>query len=135
MMTTHPFMSDEWLSEVRRLKAHHLGDATDQDGLTVNGTITDVPFGSGTIEMRSDHGPVFGWAKGTDPDAIVTITIAYSTARDLILDRTPNTLERALGAGEIVVDGDSDAFRAWWHSRVGNADVTALEEEIRAITE
>jgi Kef-type K+ transport system membrane component KefB len=133
-MTAYPFLSDPWLDAVRELKAQHLGDATDQEGLTVNGTVTGVPFGPPVLAMHSTRGPVFGWEPGADPDAQVTITIDYDTARDLILDRTPNTLELALGAGEIGVDGDFDAFRGWWHARVGDADIKALEEAIRAIT-
>jgi hypothetical protein len=134
-MTRYAFMSDEWLTAAQELKSHHLGAATDQDGLTVNGTITDLSFGRSNIEMHSDHGPVFGWSKGLDPDAVISITIAYDTARDLILDRTPNALERAIGAGEIQVEGDVDAFREWWHARVGDPDVEALEAAIRDVTE
>jgi hypothetical protein len=133
-MTTYPFLSEPWLDAVRKLKAQHLGDATDQAGLTVNGVVTGVPFGPSALSMHSTHGPVFGWEPGSDPEAQLTISVDYDTARSLILDRTPNTLELALGAGEIVVDGDVDAFRDWWHARVGDADIRALEDAIRAIT-
>jgi hypothetical protein len=51
-----------------------------------------------------------------------------------VLDRSPNALELALGAGDFEVDGEFDEFRDWWHSRVDNDDVDQLEREVRAIT-
>lgn len=133
-MTTHAFLSDPWMDAARELKARHLGDATDQAGLTVNGVVTGVPFEAPTLHMHSTHGPMFGWEPGPDPEAQITITLVYETARSLILDRTPDIVELAPAAGEIGVDGDVDASRDWWHARVGNADISALEEAIRVVT-
>ena len=31
-MTTHPFLSDPWIAEARRIKEAHVGDPTDQPG-------------------------------------------------------------------------------------------------------
>ena len=58
------FLSDQWMDEVQRIKATHEGDPIDQDGLVVNVTVTGVPFGTGTIEVHSDHGPVIGFSPG-----------------------------------------------------------------------
>ena len=133
-VTKHQFMSSTWLDAARSLKQQYRGDAFDQQGFRVNAVVTGTPFGDGSLELHSDHGPVIGWTPGLDPDAAVTITIAYETARSLVLDRSPNALELALGADEIHVDGDFDEFRDWWHSRTGDADMEQLEREIRAIT-
>lgn len=127
-------MSEEWLAAVRSLKDGYRGDAFDEEGFRVNALVTGAPFGEGELELHSGHGPVIGWSPGLDPDASVTITIGYDTARELVLDRSPNALELALGADEIHVDGDFDELRDWWHSRVGDDDITALERDIRAIT-
>jgi hypothetical protein len=134
MTTTYEFLSPEWLDAVRQLKTHHIGEAVDQEGFLVNGVITDVPFGQPVREMHSSHGPVIGWQPGLDPTANVTIRVRYPIARSLVTDDAPNTLELALHAGEIEVDGEFDAFRDWWRSRVGDTDIAALEAEIRGIT-
>ena len=133
-MSTHQFLTEQWIEAVRRIKADHVGDATDQAGLVVNATIRGVPFGDGTIEMHSSHGPVIGWEPGHVQGAEFEISLDYATARDLVLDETPNSLELALHASEIEIVGDFDAFREWWHSRVGDDDAAALDRQVRAIT-
>lgn len=100
----------------------------------MNGVVAGVPFEPPTLHMHSTDGPMFGWEPRPDPEAQITITLVYETARSLILDRTPDIVELAPAAGEIGVDGDVDASRDWWHARVGNADISALEEAIRVVT-
>jgi hypothetical protein len=127
-------LSAAWLDAVRSMKERYEGDAFDQQGFLVNAVVTGTPFGDGTLELHSEHGPVVGWAPGLDPNAAVTIRLEYDVAHSLVLDRSPNALELALGADEFEVDGDFDEFRDWWHSRVGHDDIDQLEREIRAIT-
>lgn len=133
-MAKYEFLSSAWLDAVRSLKEQFRGDAFDQQGFRVNAVVTGTPFGDGTLDLHSDHGPVIGWTPGLDPSAAVTITIAYETARSLVLDRSPNALELALRANEIHIDGDFDEFRDWWHSRIGDEDIEQLERRIRAVT-
>lgn len=90
---------------MRTLREQYRGDAFDQPGFSVNAVMTDAPFGSGTLELHSDHGPVIGWEPGHDPTAAVTITIRYDIARSVVLGRSPNAVELVLGADEIEVDG------------------------------
>jgi hypothetical protein len=133
-MTTYQFLSDDWLDAARAVKSQHEGDPVDQAGLTVNSTLTGVPFGDGTLELHSSHGPVIGWEPGHDPDAAISIRLDYEVAKDLVKDDAPNALERALGSGDIEVSGDHDAFRDWWHSRVGDERASALDAELRDLT-
>ncbi|HSL59498.1 MAG TPA: hypothetical protein VK866_16750 [Acidimicrobiales bacterium] len=132
-MTSHPFLSEPWIQAVQRIKVDHVGDPTDQP-VRVNGTVTGVPFGAGRIEMHSAHGPVIGWQPGHLDDAEFGIEVDYQVARELVMDTTPNALERAIAAGDIVVTGDVDEFRDWWHSRVADPDTDELEDQVRAIT-
>lgn len=134
LVDKHQFLSDTWLDAVRSLKERYRDDAFDQQGFRVNAVVTGVPFAGGVLELHSDHGPMIGWVAGLDPSAAVTITVDYDIARSLVLDRSPNALEIALGAGDFEIDGEFDQFRDWWHSRVGNDDVDQLEREIRSIT-
>jgi hypothetical protein len=134
LVPTHPFLSDPWIAEVRRIKADHVGDPTDQAGVTVNATIVNAPFDGGTLELCSTHGPVIGWEHGHLPEASFSMTIDYAVALELVLDRSSNGLELALAHGDIEIDGDFDAFRDWWHSRVGDDATRELENDVRAIT-
>jgi hypothetical protein len=130
----HQFLSEPWFDAVRSIKERYRGDAFDQPGFLVNAVVTDTPFAEETLEMHSDHGPMIGWMAGLDPRAAVTITVEYDVARSLVLDRSPNALELALGAGEFRVDGEFDEFRDWWHSRIDSDDVDEIEREVRSIT-
>lgn len=131
---SNQFLSPEWIDEVRRIKATHEGTPIDQDGLVVNATITGVPFGDGTLEMHSAHGPVIGWEPGHVPDPDFTLTVGYHLAREMVLDRTFELLEQAVNADQITVSGDRSAFRAWWQSRVGNPDAVVLDDQVRSVT-
>lgn len=133
-MEQYPFLTPEWAEHVRRIKQRYLGDAIDQPGVFVNIEITDAPFGGGTLAARSSHGPVFGIEPGRHEQADFTVRVRYDVARDLVLDGSANALELAIANDDIEVDGDFDAFRDWWESRVGDADTRALEAEIRSIT-
>ncbi len=131
---THQFLSPEWTEEVRRIKRAHEGTPIDQDGLTVNATVTGVPFGPGPVELHSSHGPVIGWEPGHVPHADFGIEVDYAVARELVLDRSLNVLEQALLADQIVITGDRAALRDWWHSRIGNPDAVRLDDQVRDIT-
>lgn len=133
-MTAHPFLSDEWLAEVRAVKAAHAGNAVDQPGLVVNATITGVPFGEPTRALHSGHGPVVGWEPGHAVDAALAFHVDWAVARELLLDPGFDVLDQAISSGLLRIDGDGAALRAWWSHRVGNPDAVALDDEVRAIT-
>lgn len=131
---TEQFLSDAWIEQVRAVKAAHAGTPIDRPGLVVNATITDVPFGQGTIAAHSAHGPVIGWEPGHVPDAAFSITVDYHTAKAMVLDQTLDVLDQAVTAGRLKVEGDGTAFREWWGSRIGNPDAVLLDDQVRAIT-
>lgn len=133
-MTAHQFLSDEWIEAARAIKAAHPASGLDDDAMTVNATITDVPFGNGTIELHSAHGPVIGWEPGLDENPSFALTADYALARELILDRTLDVLAQAVASGGLQVDGDAAELRRWWATRIANPDATALDDELRAIT-
>jgi hypothetical protein len=77
---------------------------------------------------------MIGWEPGHAEAADFELVVDYEVARSLVLERSPNGLELALAAGDIDVVGDFDAFRDWWHSRVGDPATADLERRIREIT-
>ena len=133
-MQPQQFLSDDWVAQVRAVKAAHEGNPIDQPGLVVNATITGVPFGPDTRDLHSTHGPVLGWEPGLDPAATLAIRLDYRLARELILDTTFDVLSQAIDAGQIVIDGDAAELRSWWSHRIGNPDAVTLDDEVRALT-
>jgi hypothetical protein len=110
---TYPFLSDEWITEARAIRAEmapaqpEAGAAPAAGAVRMNQVITDVPFGdgrldahldtsSGTLEMETGH--------LDDPD--VTVTLDYATAKAIFVDGTLEAGMKAFMDGKVRVQGD-----------------------------
>jgi hypothetical protein len=133
-VTTYTFLSPEWTGAVRELRSNHPGNPTDSPGFVVNAIIVGVPFEPTVLELHSDHGPVFGWQPGLASDPQVTLRLDHALARELAMDPTLDLLAQAAASGALQIEGDQDALADWWRTRIGNDDLVALENDIRAIT-
>jgi hypothetical protein len=131
-----PFLSDEWRAAVRALVAELEGSSFDQPGLVVNATINDVPFGDGTLELHSEHGPVIGWQPGHADGAAFELRTDYYTAKALVLDAsvTADGLTQGFSSGAVDVVGDRTQYRQWWQARLHEGQAADLDDRIRAIT-
>jgi hypothetical protein len=108
MADLHPFLSDEWLAEARRVSAEYQGQLdAGQYLIRMNQVITDVPFGSGTVHTHIDS------SSGTmeietghleEPD--VTVTLDYETAKSVFVEGNREAGMQAFMAGKVVVQGD-----------------------------
>ena len=137
-MTTKPtkfqFLSDDWHRAVTEIKAAHADNRASQPGLVVNATITNVPFGDGTLELHSETGPMIGWNAGHADDADLGFVVDYHMARALVLDESFDALDQEIASGALTITGDPKRLRSWWSTRIGNPDVLEMEERVRAIT-
>jgi len=108
VVTTHPFLSPDWIIEARRIHEEYK-DRADQptEALRVNVTVTGAPFADGAVLGHIDT------TSGTivpdeghlgDPD--VSVTIPYDLARELLVDPQPENVMIAFMSGEIEVQGD-----------------------------
>lgn len=107
-MASYPFLSDEWIEEVRKVREEYRGRAepTD-DAVRMNQLITDVPFGEGAMlahldttsgELEMDLGHL------ETPD--VTLTLDYASAREIFVNQDRDAAMQAFMAGKIKVQGD-----------------------------
>ena len=135
-MAKYPFLSDEWMTEAKKIREEYRGKAAVAPAaMKMNQIVTDVPFGDGTInahmdsssgEMEMDLGHI------ENPE--VTVTIDYPTAKAIFVDNNPQAGMQAFMAGKIKVQGDMTKLMAM---QSGTPDPTAQEvaEKIKAITE
>jgi hypothetical protein len=135
-MPSHQFLTPEWIEEVQALKSSTTSSSIDAPGMVVNATITDVPFGAGTLEVHSDHGPMVGWQPGHSDDATVSIVVDYHTARALVLDSSDNmsVLDQAAHTGALKIEGDASVLRRWFAQRSTGPEAANVEDAVRAIT-
>ena len=104
----HPFLSQEWMSAVRAIRTKYRGQTvTVAQSIKMNQVITGSPFGNGTVHsfLDTSSGEVV-MDLGSLPDADVTITTDYQTARKIFLEQDPTAAMVALMSGFIKVDGD-----------------------------
>ncbi|CAN5723672.1 SCP2 sterol-binding domain-containing protein [soil metagenome] len=125
-MATYPFLSDEWLSEAKKIREEYKGKGSPPaHQIKMNQIITDVPFGDGSIdahmdtssgEMKMDMGHMEG--------AELTVTLDYETAKAILVDQNPQAGMQAFMAGKIKVQGDMTKLMAM---QQGTPDATAQE--------
>ncbi len=104
----HPFLSDDWLAEARRMGKEYADQLDAGEYLIrMNQVITGVPFGDGTLHTHIDS------SSGTmeietghleEPD--VTVTLDYETARSVFIEGNREAGMQAFMAGKVVVQGD-----------------------------
>ena len=132
----NPFLSEEWMADVRAIRERHAGDTPEiTTVLKINQVINDVPFGDGTVETYLDTSSgqmVMEFGQLESPD--VTITTDYATARTLFVDQDQAAAMQAFMAGKVVVQGDMMKLMAM-QTAIPRNDVTEqVAEEIKAAT-
>ncbi|HET9732435.1 MAG TPA: SCP2 sterol-binding domain-containing protein [Acidimicrobiales bacterium] len=135
-MAKYPFLSDEWMTEARKLREEYKGSApAGPHKVRMNQTITAVPFGEGTIKAHMDTtaGDMemdLGHVDGAD----VHITLDYATAKAIFVEGNPQAGMQAFMAGKIKVEGDMTKLMAMGQS---SPDPKQLElaGKIKEITE
>jgi putative sterol carrier protein len=134
----YPFLSEEWIAEVRKL-----GDEAKADGggtniphaVKMNQVITEVPFGSGTIEAHMDttSGDMqMEMGHLADPD--LTVTLDYATAKAIFVEGNPQAGMQAFMAGKVKVQGDMTKLMAM-QAAPPDPKAQELSTKIRDITE
>ncbi|MFA5775405.1 MAG: hypothetical protein WC864_08515 [Ilumatobacteraceae bacterium] len=104
----HPFLSAEWMNAVREIRTRYRGQSVKvTQSIKMNQVITGAPFGDGTMHsfLDTSSGEVV-MDLGSLPDAEVTITTDYQTARKIFLEQDPTAAMVALMSGYIKVEGD-----------------------------
>lgn len=131
MAEKHQFLSDDWFAIVEKLVEEHGADAPAQANVMVNLVITETPFGD---ERQMHMGARDGkghWGIGHAPDADVTLTTDYGTAKQVFVSGDPNAGMQAFMQGKVRVQGDMAKLMA---SQQGGGN-PALQEAIQGITE
>lgn len=133
------FLSEEWITAARDIRSkysHVEASAQIAVAVRINQTITDVPFGSGTIHAYFDtSGGGIQMELGSleNPDA--TVTTDYATARSIFVDQDPAASMQALMSGKVTVDGDMMKLLALQATIVNAGDAEQIAAEMKEITD
>ena len=133
----YPFLSEEWIAEVRKLgdEAKAEGGGTNiPHAVKMNQVITDVPFGSGTVDVHMDTtSGDMQMEMGHMPDPDLTVTVDYDTAKAIFVDGNPQAGMQAFMAGKVKVQGDMTKLMAM-QAAPPDPKAQELSKKIRDIT-
>ena len=132
----NPFLSEEWMTEARVIRAKYEGQTSAvAQSIRVNQVITGAPFGEGTVKAfidTSSGSVVMELGELETPD--VTVTVDYDTARKLFVDQDQAAGMQAFMGGKIKVQGDMMKMMAM-QTGMPVTDITKqVADEIKAIT-
>lgn len=103
-MAKYPFLSDQWLAEVRLLDEATSTRVTTPVGLNL--VVKETPFGEDRKLHVSADQEGTSWDLGLLEKADVTLTLDYVTARAVFLGGSPTAGLEAFMSGKIVIQGD-----------------------------
>lgn len=135
-MATYPFLSDEWVSEARKLREEYEGKGSAvPHQVKMNLVITEVPFGPGAIDAHMDtsEGSIkldFGHVEPAD----LKVTLDYGTAKSILVEGNPQAGMQAFMAGKVRVEGDMAKLMAL-QTVPPDANAQELASRLREMTE
>jgi hypothetical protein len=113
----YPFLSPDWVEEVRKIGDEYRSHVNAQvaglvaDPIRVNLVVTDMPDGAGDLHAHSITAATGAELElGHIDDASITVTIDYATARDVVVEQELAAVVRAFLLGTLRVDGDIEAL-------------------------
>ncbi len=107
-MATYPFLSDDWVTEARKLREEYQGKGNAMPHqVTMNLVINEVPFGTGSIDAHLDtsDGSIKLELGHVDP-ADLKVTVDYGTAKAILIEENSQAAMQAFMSGKIKVEGD-----------------------------
>jgi hypothetical protein len=107
-MPQYPFLSDEWVDEARKIREEFDGQAPAvAHQMRMNLVVTDVPFGSSSIDAHLDtSGGRLHLETGHIDPVDLKVTLDYATAKAILVEGNPQVGMQAFMAGKVRVEGD-----------------------------
>ncbi|HTJ75971.1 MAG TPA: SCP2 sterol-binding domain-containing protein [Acidimicrobiales bacterium] len=138
-MPTYPFLSDEWITEARKIRAEVPASPADDEpaanAVRMNQVITDVPFGSGNLDAHLDTSSgTLEMETGHLEHPDVTVTLDYETAKAIFVDGTLEAGMKAFMDGKVRVQGDMAKLIAALQ-QLSPPDPAAVDQAQRRIRE
>ena len=137
MPPPYQFLSDDWVTEARRIREEHAGGGIAVPMVVrLNQVITDVPFRGEPVKAHLDTSSgelVMELGHVEEPD--VTITLEYETAKAIFVDGTAQAGFAAFMAGKIRAEGDlAKLVTAFQQVNPSAFEASEIQRRIKEIT-
>ena len=132
------FLSEEWVAAARAIQAEYAGKtAAPPAEARINLTINEVPAEVSDADIAASMDTTGGSLEldlGNFEDADAGITVAYDTAKALIVDGNQQAMMQAFMSGKVKITGDMTKVLALQAGAPDEAQL-AIQQRIRDITE
>jgi hypothetical protein len=126
------FLSDTWFEKVDEIRAE-LGDVPVPEALAaivINVVITEHPDGDKDLKMAGGN-----FARGHADDAGAKLTLPYSVAKEMFVDRNKEAGMQAFMSGQMQVEGDMSLLMQMQSAGPVSDEQKELGRRISAVTE
>ena len=122
------FLSDDWLTEVKKISDEFRDESAPGADITVNVTVTEGP--EGDRELHLSNGTFGG---GHIDGAPTKLTLPYEVAKDMFVNGNQQAAMQAFMSGQIKVEGDMTKIMAMQAQQNPNQD--KIQARLKEITE
>ena len=135
-MAKHPFLSQEWMDEARKVREEYKGKTPPiAHQVRMNQVITEVPFGEGTLQSHMDTSSgELVMEEGHLDEVDLTVTLDYATAKAIFVEGNPQAGMQAFMAGKVKVQGDMSKLMAMQQT-TPDPVAAEIQQRIQDITE
>jgi hypothetical protein len=126
----HPFLSDAWFAEVKKIIDEISPPVPAAlTGLVINFRIRGGP--DGDVEARMEAGQLI---QGFGAAAPTTVNLPYDVARKMMVENDQNAAMQAFMSGLIQVEGDMTRILAMQAAGPPSPEALRVSERVRAMT-
>lgn len=125
----HPFLSDDWFTEVEKLRADAPEPPAAMKDLTLNICVTGAPDGDKELHMTGGQ-----FEQGLVDGAPTKVTIPYDTAKAMFIDGNQQAAMQAFMAGQIKVEGDMTKLMSMQSAGGPSPEQAEFTQKLRDIT-
>jgi hypothetical protein len=132
----YEFLSDEWLTEARNIRAEYAGKTPPiPHTVRMNLVITGVPFGDGDIDAHMDTSSgELELDMGHLEEQDLKVTVDYDTAKAILIEGNPQAGMQAFMAGKVRVEGDMAKLMALQAGPPPDPSAAEMANRLKEIT-
>ncbi len=124
----HPFLSDEWFSEVEKLRSEQPEPPANVKDLKLNIVVTGGPDGDKEISMNGGQ-----FEQGLQEGAPTKLTVPYDVAKAIFIEGNQQAGMQAFMSGQIKVEGDMSKLMAM-QGGAPTPEQQAFQQKLRDVT-
>ncbi len=126
----HPFLSEDWFTEVEKLRDEAPEPAAAAKDLLINIVVSGGPEGDKEVHLNAGQ-----FERGLADNAPTKVTVPFDIAKAMFVEGNPQAGMQAFMSGQIKVEGDMSKLMAMQQAAEPDPAAAEAAARIQAITE